>query len=110
MFDRKAYMREYTPKWRAKNPERYKEQCRRYVARHPGKSTARMARLLKRNPEYFHERWKRESIALTDDYIKRVLCAHSRLGFNDIPKVLIEAKRAELKLRRALKDERYCKA
>ena len=49
-------------------------------------------------------RARRQSERLTRSYIKKVICKRSILGYRNIPEALVQAKRAELQLRRVLKD------
>jgi hypothetical protein len=93
------------------DPEKYAK----YLARHRELNKHRWARI-RADPEKHAEhlarrresgRKDRREVAarLTRGYVKAVLCRHSSiLGYRDIPEALVQAKRAELQLRRVLKD------
>ena len=65
----------------------------------------------KRKSKKTHPEWAKTEYAKSRDmlktrYVKRLFVAHSNvLGSSDIPSDLIEAKRAEVKLRRFLHDQ-----
>lgn len=87
-------------KWRKKNPEKAREQARE-----------RLKRFSEKNPNKYLElrkKWGRKSRRnLSDQYVKSMLANDGILAAKDIPAGMILAKRAELKLKRTLKEMTY---
>lgn len=82
--------RGYSKSWRAKNPEKAKEMRKVWVRENPGK-----CREMRRN----------KTEKLTDGYVRTCLTAKSNLSALDIPQWLVNLKRQQLLLLRALKKE-----
>lgn len=72
---------------------------------------AHLAQWIKDNPETYRaaqrKKMKRYSAALTDSYVRALLTQHgSPLSRADIPQSLVEAKRAQIMLERAINENR----
>jgi len=82
------------------------------------RNNARMVEFRKKNPELANKisraQSKKDREALADGYIKSVICSDRKaraagiaLSKKDVPQVLIEAKRIQLKLQREYPETRY---
>ncbi len=70
---------------------------RKYMfIRRPSKKRKRQA-----NQRKYH---KRKVVLTTDSYIKHLIVRHSTLKVPDVPQWLVDLKRGELELKRALKE------
>lgn len=104
-FDRQAYMREYkrTRKaagtWNRGSKGDTKGQWRRWAATHTRTRTT----------EYKQTCRRRRIERVYPEYAKKLLCAGTVLRSCDLPRVLVEAKQAEIRLRRALRHGNDCK-
>lgn len=93
-------------KWQADNPERYKENDRRRSKTPERKQHSRdcWARHNENNPNGRMERNRVSRKTVDRHYAKTLLSNKSVLAYRDIPDELADAKRAEIKLKRRLKD------
>ena len=105
MFDRQAYMREYKRRrkdagtWDRGSKGDTKGQWQRWSSTHKRERT----------PEYREYKRRRRIERVYPEYAKKLLCAGTVLRSSDLPHVLVEAKQAEIRLRRALKHGNDCK-
>lgn len=93
-------------RYREENPERVRARRKRYYKKNRETVLARGKRYCEDNPESVRarqERYRKRSAKRLDDaYVRKVLTHGTLLTFGDIPKDLIEAKRAQLQLLRAV--------
>ena len=105
---RRAYMKAYNKKYREENKAKCKRLTAEWRKNNRDKVYKHKADWRKNNPETAHRgynRRRRRNIAeLTDLHIKGVLTARTKLKNKDLPQSLIQAKRAELKLLRLIKE------
>ena len=105
----------YTPVSEINDPEKYKvlreagrKRNRKYRARHPDRVRQWEKRNSEKVKEYQRKYREKSSDDLSDHYVKKLLTANnSPLTATDIPQPLIEAKRAEIKLKRELKERQH---
>ena len=102
-------MKSYNKKYREANKAKCQELTAKWRVNNRDKVYKHKADWRKNNPVTAHKgynRRRRANIAdLTDLHIKGVLTARTTLRSKDLPQSLIQAKRAELKLRRLIKDQ-----
>jgi hypothetical protein len=106
----RACHRESKRRQYARNPDKFRSRIRRWKAANPDKQRGYKEKW-RHTPsgkasEKAHSR-KRErlgTLALTDRYIRRLLSKHTLVKRSAWPQTLVEAKRAELQLRRRLHE------
>lgn len=88
-----------TNQWRLKNPDKHREHSRKSQQKHREK-----------HPHITRERTNNCTLCATekmnDSYIKKLLVKGTELKGRDIPPVLIELKRAQLQIKRKLRQSR----
>ena len=90
--------------WASANRKTARESCKTWYRNN--KEKKRIQRKRWNEKTGFSTNYRREQRReLADHYVKRVICQGTAIRSKDVPVVLIEAKRAELKLRRFLKNE-----
>jgi hypothetical protein len=103
-------LREYNKRYREANKERLILVAKRWQEKNRAARNAYRKKYAEDHPEKTKE-WESKSQAtsrreLRDSYVKSVLCVGSKiLQHADIPQTLVDAKRAELKLKRLLNEE-----
>jgi hypothetical protein len=90
---------EYCKKWRADNPDKLSE-YEENRTKNPSRVRSYVGKKKVRPPGYVAAKNKRASDQLKDRFIKQLLCRKSQLSAFEIPKALIELKRAQLRLLR----------
>jgi len=96
----------------AKNTNGHRDKARAAnKARYAREGNAGLKQWAKDNPEAFRKsmrkKMKRYRDGLTDYYVRRLLVQHEpALAGSDIPRALVEAKRAQIMLERATNEER----
>jgi hypothetical protein len=81
--------REAFAKWRKKNPERMRQLIRDYMQRHKSK---------------LYAKWKARRDALCDAYVKQVIHIVNHVPSSQIPPDIVELKRNQLRLLRAVRN------
>jgi hypothetical protein len=100
--------RKQRAKWANKNKDQTKKRAAEYYinnkaaiqAKHSEWKKDNREKIITRNIQYFKE----QKEALSDTYVSSLLTQKTVMKNIDIPQSLIQAKRAELKLRRLIKD------
>lgn len=94
---------EYQRQWTSEN----KDKVKKYNARPENVERRRLfsSTYAEKYPCRVKSQQKSWRDKLCDGYIKGIFCRYSNLTFKDIPQSLIQAKRAELKLKRLIKEQ-----
>lgn len=108
-----------TKKHREKNPQKTRDSQKKYREQNRLRVLANKKRYYEQNKKNLIQKrrqyaldnpekekaWHRKAITdLTDGYIRSKICQRSCLSSSDIPPLLVEAKRAHIKLTRQLKE------
>lgn len=97
----KKWAAEYQSAWRAANREQCREWARRNYHKDAKANAARLQKYRRENPERVKD-WTRRAMK-APSYAAMLLARETELNSTQIPKSLIEAKRAHLLLERELK-------
>lgn len=89
--------------WHHANRDKHNAMCASWGQNHREERTAQRREYNKRTG-WARRRAQEQRDTLSDQYVRYVLSAHSTLRGVDMPSELVELKRAELKLRRYLRD------
>lgn len=94
--------------WRKKNPEKRRLNKRRNRLRHPEKKLAGDRRYNERNREKRREYMRDRAAALTDGYVRFLICNSGKLRIPSamIPQPLVEAARVNIQIKRLLKERK----
>ena len=126
---KKAYLREWYAKnrerqlanvaeWQRANRERSNATKRAYVERDPGRRREQANRYAAKpevraaaaacpaRKEWQKARNKRETEALSDGFVRRIMAQHTSVKGSDIPQGLVDAYRELMKLKRAINEKR----
>ena len=103
----------YARKWDVEHPEIMRAASRKYRQANRDLVLQRLREWYYSNPERAGEITKRSQRKhrrdLDDCYVITCLLRRTRLTVDDLPKMLIEAKREEIKLKRLVRNGDYCK-
>jgi len=91
----------YNKEYRLKNAERIREQKREYRLKNAERIREYDKKYSSENIEKIRKREKKNNYNLTNKYIASLL----RISIKDVPKELLEAKRAQIKIHRLLKQQ-----
>lgn len=112
LYEKHRQFREANPSYRREyylaNKEKSAENSKRYYAEHREHLYALHRKAAKKNPElmraYIKKSETKGRTELCDTYIRKMLSQYSTIGRADIPQILVEAKREQLKLLRSIKN------
>lgn len=90
--------------YRLANLDAEKERHRAWTAANPERNRARKVSYKKRHPDRIRGQEAKERAAITDGYMRRLICKAYRVKCADVPAPLVEVSRELLKLKRELRD------
>ncbi len=91
-------------KWQEANRDKARACCRKWYRNNKDKKRQQRKQWAK-DTDYVKRHSRKERDELADRYVVRVLTQRTAIHPRDLPRMLIEAKRAELKLQRRLRNE-----